>query len=114
VKREGDIRIIEVIEDRITNNSHHNLLHDSGSEGDYNTMGEDGKSALFFRKYQVKCSKYYIVRGYFDIVLRFDYRRGAGRVVISGDAVPALCQISPDMKSLLYSLARVGLPKIRK
>ena len=50
MKREGDIRILEVIEQRIVANGHHKLLRSSGNDGEYHSIGEDSQSALFIRR----------------------------------------------------------------
>lgn len=106
MNRQGDIAILEIIEKRIVANGKHKLVRGTGNEGAYAGMGISEKSALSYKRYRVRCSKYFVLRGFFDIVLRFDYRTQIGRLSIKNRDLAGLFQVSRDMENLVYSIPR--------
>lgn len=106
MKRQGNIVLVEALEQLIISNGRHTLVRDTGSDGEYRTLGAEDKSAFFSRRYRVRCRKFDLFRGYFDILFKFDQRVKLGKVIIKDEAVPALINLAPGIKGVLYSIPR--------
>ena len=106
MKREGDISIVQAIEQEIKQYGRYKLLKDGGSEHEYDEIGCDAHSAKFCRKYRIYCSKYQVLKGFFDVLIDFDYRIGRGRLVIKDSIAGPFCNVIPHIGDYMYKLQR--------
>lgn len=101
MKCEGDIKVVEKIESLIKKAPECRLIKD-GASSSHSMLGDDTKSAVFCRAYEV-----YFGAFLFNVRLEYDYRVGRGRVDIYEHNMEKLYEVIPGLEKRLYLLTRI-------